>query len=393
MFDGLKAKIKGLKKAKETIIETKAAINETMGPLNEIAQAVKENEFVSTKNTYAALNIVRRKLENNIFIVGILSSAFFLGFYIYMIISKWDILVNVIVYFALSILLIISTFFDIVLNPNSQKKMNFLEKKHFQFLKRVKKNIVAITKMSIKTFSLIYALIELINYGATKQAIISLSISFGLFIIQLLIYLITYVALKYLNYMLIGFEEDMNSSGAYLLLKNNRIKAYGLDSTRTQRETKIKEEIQAEVEFLKPKRQEDEEIRITYGKYHFYDKDARNLIYTNTFGTHNEEIYQIIDDANKKYKSTHAVTNFDDKTSLIINFLKSYLKGEFKTKEKGTAHHALCYLMYYIKEEGKKDLTEENQSFKEFLLEKMPELKDYRNYILENKTQKQIENK
>ncbi len=370
MFEGFKNKIRGIKDAKDEL-------SNTIGPLGEIVDAFKEKGAVSVDHSYAALNIVKRKLENNIFILGLISSFIFFVFYIYMIIQKYNVITNVIIYSLLFVLLIISTIFDIILYPGKQKKLNFLEIKHFKFLKNRKKYIFAFLKMAIKTFSLIYALIEIIMYGKTIHAVASLSISFGLYVIQLLIYFITYVAMSYLNYLLIGFEEDMNNSGIYLISKNNRYKAHGIEALSTEKENEIREEIRKEVVSMKPMKEKNEQIKLSFGKYEAFKKKAMLLYKDKNLKDNRKEIEKLLLDANNKFNELHNSIDYNNKTYLIINFVKATIYEDFESSNPASIYHAMAYLMYFIDVDTKVDLDNELEEFYNYVLEDIPGLKEY----------------
>lgn len=209
-------------------------------------------------NTFASINIIRQKIEKTLFVISLLTTIIFLGFYGYMIYSNIinDGIVRMIVYIVLTIVLIISTVFDIILYPGKKNKMNFLDKKKFNGAKKVKRNTVLIVKTSVKAISLGYALYEILAIDSSPSKVVILAFSASAFLIQIIIYFISDLIILYANYLMIGLNLDLEESGAYLLINKD-----AKDIIKANQMVRTKDEKQI-IDEIKKQAQIDKQVRI-----------------------------------------------------------------------------------------------------------------------------------
>lgn len=215
-------------------------------------------------STMAAINIIRYRVERVIFYVSLATSVLFLAFYGYMIglNAVENKITHTIVYAIMAFILISSSVLDFLLYPGKTIKMDFLAKSRFKFLKKIKRNVLIIVKSLVKAFSLGYALFEILTIEASTNRIVTLVLSFTAFIIQLIIYFITDLIMRYSNILMIGFNQDMENSGAFNLInKDNRTMIKANRILRTEKDKKIIEEINEQIRIDKANREKDKQIK------------------------------------------------------------------------------------------------------------------------------------
>lgn len=200
---------------------------------------------VMIDNTLASINLVRSKIEKNLFVISLISTCIFLGFYGYMIYANivGNGTIRLIVYSSLAIILIVSTIFDIMFYPGKLKNMNFIDKKKMKENKKLKRDVLLVIKTIIKALSLGYALYEILVLDSSKSKIILLILSTIAFIFQLIVYFVSDLIVRYANYIMMGINLDIENSGAYIMInKDSRdiIKANQLLRTKDDEEV-IKE--------------------------------------------------------------------------------------------------------------------------------------------------------
>jgi len=215
-------------------------------------------------NTIASINIIRQKLEKTLFVISLITTGIFLGFYGYMIYSNIVSggIVRIIVYAVLMAILIASTIFDIILYPGKKQKMNFLDKKKFNYVKKHKRNVLLITKTAVKAISIGYALYEILAIDSSPTKVVILALSAAAFLMQIVIYFVSDLIILYGNYLMMGLNLDLEESGAYILINKDArdiIKANQM--VRTKDENLIIEDIKKQVKVDKQVRINDTNIK------------------------------------------------------------------------------------------------------------------------------------
>ena len=232
------------------------------------------NKFVEKKmdgktpvvidNTIASINLIRNKIEKTLFIISLITTIVFFGFYGYMIYSNVvnSGLVRMIVYIVLMAVLIVSTIFDIILYPGKKQKMNFLDKKKFSEARRLKRNTISIIKTIVKAISIGYALYEILAIDSSPSKVAIITLSTAAFLIQIIIYFISDLIILYANYLMTGINLDLEESGAYVLINKDAkdiIKANQM--IRTKNDEQLIEEIKKQAEIDKQVRINDVNLK------------------------------------------------------------------------------------------------------------------------------------
>lgn len=232
------------------------------------------NKFVEKKmdgktpvvidNTIASINLIRNKIEKTLFIISLITTIVFFGFYGYMIYSNVvnSGLVRMIVYIVLMAILIVSTIFDIILYPGKKQKMNFLDKKKFSEARRLKRNTILIIKTIVKAISIAYALYEILAIDSSPSKVAIIALSTAAFLIQIIIYFISDLIILYANYLMTGINLDLEESGAYVLINKDAkdiIKANQM--VRTKSDEQLIEEIKKQAEVDKQVRINDVNLK------------------------------------------------------------------------------------------------------------------------------------
>ena len=182
-------------------------------------------DVVSYKNTYAAFNLIKIKTEDRIFIFSVIVTTIFLFFYGYLIYLNVNVfsLWHIIVYSVLSLLLIVSLVFNLVLNPIRKKKMSTKEKQKRKNIIDKEKNIVMLIQTLTKLASLGYMLFEIITIDSSLQRVLPFSASAIALIFQILFTYISRLFVEYYDILLIGINKDIKNSGIIDILDEKKV--------------------------------------------------------------------------------------------------------------------------------------------------------------------------
>ena len=242
MFERMKEKLKkkAIDKIKDSGVQAYESAKEKL---------MDGKEPISKDNTIAAINLVKFKIERVIFYINLITTFLFLLFYAYMIGSRYTIIANVVIYSVMSVILIVSSIFDIMLYPGNERMMDFLEKRHFKWLKNLKRNVISIIKIVVKMASIGYATYELIAIDSSTTKQMTLIASYSVLLFQILIYFIADLVGKYAKYIFVGVNKDLDDSGIlYVLDKTQRDRVIANDILRTDKEREILAEIEKQKE-------------------------------------------------------------------------------------------------------------------------------------------------
>ena len=298
----------GLKNGIEGIFNVLSIIGQTNKMKND------GTEIISYKNTYAALNDIRQRTEKRIFIFSSLVSLIFLCFYGYLIYLNIDVysLRHIIIYSILAVLLVVSIFFNFVLNPMRKKRMSTEQKSKHSKRISVEKNIILLLTTITKIVSLGFMLYEIITIDSSIKRLIPFIISTIALIAQILVSYISRLLVDFYKTILVAIDEDIKSSGIVDALTNkNLIKepisvATGVDNKSAE---KIKEKLDNQIIV-------DNEVRAKNDKNQLF-KISKYLIDNNPIS---------IKDFNNKFKYS------PNKTNEILDELKDL--GIIKIKSK-----------------------------------------------------------
>ena len=259
---------------------------------------------VSTDYSKAAINIIKHKIENITLVVSVISSIIFLAFYGFMIASKAD-LVNIIIYATLALLLVASTVLDVIIFMASRKEMNFLEKRSFNWYKKLKKNSIVGFKLVIKLISIGYAIFIIIRYGNTTSRMVGVVMSSIALVIQLSVHFIACLITDCINYIVIGLTMDIDNSGILFLVdKNQRAKSTTNEILRTKSDKKIIEDLEIQKEKDCNEKRDDDEIKIKYGKYQL---DCKNKV--KEYLINDKKLNELISQSFSLYERTKEINN------------------------------------------------------------------------------------
>lgn len=308
-----------------------------------IYKASDGKKMVSTDYSKAAINIIKHKIENITFFVSIITTLVFLGFYGFMIYTKHDSVVNIVIYSVLSFLLIASTILDIIIFSASRKEMNFLKRRNFVLYKKVKRNSLLIFKLVIKLFSIGYAIFIVARYGETTGRIISIVMSIVALIVQLAIHFIACFVTDCINYMVLGITMDVDNSGILFLVdKNKHEKTASNEYLRTKSDKKILEELEAQMAKDKDIKDEDDEIKIKYGKYKLECNDKAKQMLSNEKRLE-QEIKIAIDRYNNTFESNEPI----DEVGYVIKMVNDVFNKKYDGLSEEAYINAIAFIIYY----------------------------------------------
>ena len=345
-----------------------------------IYKASDGKKMVSTDYSKAAINIIKHKIENIIFITSIITTVVFLGFYAYMIYTKYDSVVNVIIYSVLTLLLLVSSALDIIIFEASRKEMNFLKKRNFNFYKKVKRNSLLIFKTFIKVVSIGYAVFIVIKYGQTTGRIIGIAASLLALVFQFVVYFIGCFITDCINYMVVGLTQDIDNSGILFLVdKDKREKNLSNEFLRTKSDKIILEELEIQKEKDSAIKDEDDEIKIKYGKYQLECKDKANFLKLNP-----KKLEEAIKMSYSKYENTNDFNETPIEILKVINLVEEVYNKTYDKLSEDAYTNALAFIVYY------NNLYDASKRFREsselYILDKIfTEIEGLKEYIENNK--------
>ena len=184
-----------------------------------------EGPKISYEHTKAAFNLIKLKTENRILIIGSIASFIFLGFYAYLIylnVNPYSIR-HIIIYSILSTILLISFIINIVLNPSRQNKMSTDEKNKAKRIKNIWKGINILIATLTKLVSLGFMLYEIITIDSSVKRLIPFGLSTLALMMQIAITYVSRLIISYYEILLVGLDEDINSSGIVQALTDNQV--------------------------------------------------------------------------------------------------------------------------------------------------------------------------
>ena len=297
---------------------------------------------VSTDYSKAAINIIKHKIENITLAVSMITTFIFLCFYGFMIASKND-LVNIIIYVTLAVLLLASSVLDFVLFAASRKEMNFLEKRSFNWYKKLKRNSILYFKMFIKVVSIGYAIYLMIRFGTNKANMIGVTMSIVALIIQLAIHYLSCFITDCINYIVIGLTMDIDNSGVLFLVdKNQKAKSTTNEILRTKSDKKIIEDLEMQKEKDSNEKRDDDEIKIKYGKYQL---DCKNK--ANEYILNEKRLNELISASFGLFNRTKEINATPDVFLSLIYFVEAKIDKRYEDISEESYLNAVAFLVYY----------------------------------------------
>lgn len=308
-----------------------------------IYKASDGKKMVSTDYSKAAINIIKHKIENITLFVSIFTTIVFLGFYAFMIYTKHDSVVNIIIYATLTLLLILSTIFDVIIFNMGRKEMNFLKKRSFAVFKKLKRNSLMIFKLVIKLFSIGYAIFVILHYGETTGRVISVAAGILALIVQLSVHFIAGFITDCINYMVIGVTYDVDNSGILFLVdKNKHEKTASNEFLRTKSDQKIIEELERQKEKDNQVESDDNEIKIKYGKYKLECKTKAATLKATP-----QKLKEAIKQAYDKFNSTQLINNTPEEVLLAIKLVDYKANNKYDNVDDDTYISYIAFVVYY----------------------------------------------
>ena len=330
-----------------------------------IYKASDGKKMVSTDYSKAAINIIKHKIENITLFVNIFATIVFLGFYAFMIYSKHDSVVNIVIYSILAFLLILSTIFDIIIFNMGRREMNFLKKRSFAVFKKLKRDSLLVFKLIIKLFSIGYAIFIIIHYGETTGRILSVAAGVIALIVQLSVHFIACFITDCINYMVIGVTYDVDNSGILFLVdKNKHEKNATNEFLRTKSDQKIIEELERQKEKDSQVKNDDDEIKIKYGKYKLECKNKVLMLKVNP-----QKLKEAVKLAYDKYNSTQLINNTPEEVLVAIKLVDYKVNNKYDNIDEESYTSCIAFVVYY------NNIYDSTRNFKEtnelYVLEKI----------------------
>lgn len=229
--------------------------------------------FIETKHTFAAVDKIKKDLTKFLKIINNICLIVFFFYYIYLIYTNYKSPFYLSIYVILFITLF-STFLVEVLikgkTSDSRKKQRIkLERK------RLIKGIIKIVKYLAKFITVCIALYDLLYHEWTSTALIANLASIVILGIQLIAEFVVHYLNKYIDYIKLSVELDIEASSAAKLMMRKQMKSEKLENqvsvitgkdTHTNQENKIISRLKESAEVLKKEREEKLNLNIEKNK-------------------------------------------------------------------------------------------------------------------------------
>ena len=174
--------------------------------------------LITVKHTYLAYKMVLKELSILKKVLNYIIQTFFLGYYVYLIVTHLDSPVRLALYSVLLVILIVSFIIDLCVRDkeNDTRKAKKLRKEN-------KKKIrfgMSIVKYLVKVATIVLTIIDLIVYGVSDLALILLAVSIVMLIASVASDVAIYLVEKYASMMYLAVKLDIESSEAIKMVSD-----------------------------------------------------------------------------------------------------------------------------------------------------------------------------
>lgn len=229
-------------------------------------------KFININHTLAAIERIKKELSIFAKIIGVVSTIIFSIYYGYLIYENITLVPNLIAYIILFSVVIATFIIELVLSTkkNDSRKIKRMKLERKRFISIFIKSL----KYLAKTITVGMALYLSLKNASSDLMIIMNFVSCGVLVITLLFEFIMIFVNRYIDYLKLGIELDVESSGlSKMVLKDDykvkkyREKYYGLlgDSQYTTQENKIK--MMLEKDAIKYKKEKEEKTNTEINEY------------------------------------------------------------------------------------------------------------------------------
>ena len=174
--------------------------------------------LITVKHTYLAYKMVLKELSILKKVLNYIIQTFFLGYYVYLIVTHLDSPVRLALYSVLLVVLIVSFIIDLCVRDkeNDTRKAKKLRKEN-------KKKIrfgMSIVKYLVKVATIVLTIVDLIVYGVSDLALILLAVSIVMLIASVASDVAIYLVEKYASMMYLAVKLDIESSEAIKMVSD-----------------------------------------------------------------------------------------------------------------------------------------------------------------------------
>ena len=227
---------------------------------------------IETGNTVAAINIVRKELTKILHVVNIVVQVLVLPYYIYLIYKNWSDVFYMVVYGLMLLVSVAAFIIELILDGRLKKKED-KAKKVAEKNKRINSYVFKAIKYVVRFLILAVAIIQIATKETTAIYVVTTALSGILIVGQIVLDIFVMLALRYFEFIRLGFETDLRESPILNLGKSEQVvarkleaeaEAMGLDEKVKSEKAKlalIKEEMAKNKEESKRKAQEQIEHR------------------------------------------------------------------------------------------------------------------------------------
>lgn len=229
--------------------------------------------LIETKHVFSAINIIKRDLKKFIVIVNILSLIYFTVYYIRATILNISNLLYLIINCILYVVVITSFTIEFIFREKKNEKRIEGRKKYEK--KRLIKRIMKVIKYATKSIMIGVTTYEMINNKTFAFSNTFNIVSMIVLVSQLICEIIVHLICKYIDYLKLACEIDMDNSILVKAILRKNYKAKKLerkaakfvgDDIYTKEELKIIEKLKIEGEQYKINKEEDLNLRIKLAK-------------------------------------------------------------------------------------------------------------------------------
>lgn len=174
--------------------------------------------LITVKHTYSAYKMILKELSILKKVANYLIQAFFLGYYVYLILTNLDSVVRLVLYSVLLAALIVSFIIELSIrikkdDTRRNKKIRKQNKKRIQFG-------ISIVKYLANLGTIVLTIIDIVLNGATDLAIVLLAVSIILFVLKIVLDIAIYLIEKYVSMIYLAVKLDIEHSEAIKMVSD-----------------------------------------------------------------------------------------------------------------------------------------------------------------------------
>jgi len=174
--------------------------------------------LITVKHTYLAYKMILKELSILKKVLNYIIQAFFLGYYIYLIVTHLDSVVRLVLYSVLLAVLVASFIIELCVRDKDTDTRK--EKKERKENKKKVQLGIKIVKYLAKIGTIVLTVIDIVFYGGTDLAIVLLAVSIIMLVLKVAADVAIYLVEKYASMMYLAVKLDIEQSEAIKMVSD-----------------------------------------------------------------------------------------------------------------------------------------------------------------------------